>query len=248
MNNKPQLENGYLRIACGKPENDILLALARTGLNGTQFSICLVIIRKTWGYQKQWDWISYTTFEKLTNSYRANISRELKKLIVAKILLVDKSNPRRPRYKFNKNFNEWDSSELATSSQKATKVVAKKLPKVVAKKLPTKEKKDNNKRKGFEKVTVKYAKSYLKSKQFRLERDQYPTFQSLIDAWKDYHISKGTKIKDYKASFRTWCRNATKFGGLKIVKTLREKLAEKGEYEVGSSKWLELKNKQKEEK
>lgn len=106
-----------------------------------------------------------------------------------------------------------------------------------------KERKGKENNKGFEKVTVKYAKEYLKSKQFRLDRNTYPTVESLINAWKDHHVAKGTKIKDYKASFRTWCRNAPEFGGLKIMKTEAQKCEDEGLPLAGSQEYLKQKQK-----
>lgn len=146
---KPQLENGYIEIACGEPENDVLLALASSRLNGTQFSLILIVIRKTWGWKKQWDWISYTSFQKLTGGKdRKNLAREINKLIVAKILLVDKKNIRQPRYKFNKNFNEWNRGEFAPSGEKANAVGVYTPPQIVANPPPTKENKETTKIKG----------------------------------------------------------------------------------------------------
>ena len=40
---------------------------------------------------------------------------------------------------------------------------------------------------------------------------------ALVAEWTDYHRSKGTKIADFDASFRTWIRNSVKFGGRPAV-------------------------------
>jgi hypothetical protein len=41
-------------------------------------------------------------------------------------------------------------------------------------------------------------------------------FDEEIERWKDYHNEKGTKIKNYDGSFRTWCKQAIEFGRGKL--------------------------------
>lgn len=35
--------------------------------------------------------------------------------------------------------------------------------------------------------------------------------ENLIEAFRDYHVSKGNKFKDWQAAFRTWLRNSKRF-------------------------------------
>lgn len=134
---KPALDNGFIQIACGKPENDILTALASSNLNGTEYAIVLLVIRKTWGWKKNWDWISITTFENTLNKSRPMIVSCLKSLVVKNILLVNKSLPLQPKYAFNERFIEWGSKQKLTSKVKLTSKQNDKQ--VVNKSLPTKE-------------------------------------------------------------------------------------------------------------
>ena len=55
---KPALDNGFIQIAClVSHENDVLTALASANLNGTEYALVLLVIRKTWGWKKNWDHI-----------------------------------------------------------------------------------------------------------------------------------------------------------------------------------------------
>lgn len=134
---KPALDSGFIQIACGKPENDILTALASSNLNGTEVAIVLLVIRKTWGWKKNWDWISITTFENTLNKSRPMIVSCLRSLVVKNILLVNKSLPLQPKYAFNERFTEWSSKQKLTSKVKLTSKQNDKQ--VVNKSLPTKE-------------------------------------------------------------------------------------------------------------
>ena len=98
MINTPQKEKGFLQIASGKSDNDILPALVSMKLNGTEYQIILTVIRKTWGWNKKEDWISISQFEKITNKSRRYIidtitSLVKKRLLVKKTSLVKKRIP-----------------------------------------------------------------------------------------------------------------------------------------------------------
>src|SRR5436305_1212224 len=97
----PQTEDGFVRIATGTGENDVLSALARCRLSGTEFQIVLWVIRQTWGYGKKEDWISLTQFEKVTGASRSYVCRAIDRLVTCRILVTQKS-PGKTVYRFNK--------------------------------------------------------------------------------------------------------------------------------------------------
>jgi len=97
----PQLQNGYTKIA-----NEILEALICANFNGTEFAVVVMIIRKTYGFNKKSDKISISQFEKNIGSSRPAICKALKKLVVNKTLLVNKSLLV-SEYSLNKDHNEW---------------------------------------------------------------------------------------------------------------------------------------------
>jgi len=141
----PQKENGYTAIA-----NEIWEALWKAGLNGTEWEVLTVVIRRTYGFQKKEDWISYTQFEKLTQKTRPAIWKAITSL-VNKRLLVNKRKPGRTLYRFNKDYSQWlvnkrklVNKQKSTSKQSLTQLVNKRL---LTKETITKEtiqKKDTN--------------------------------------------------------------------------------------------------------
>jgi phage replication O-like protein O len=97
----PQKENGHTQIA-----NELLEALLRARLNGTQWDIIMCVIRKTYGFNKKEDWISLTQFQTATKKDRTTICKAIKAL-VAKQLLVVKKLPGKTIYGLNKGYSGW---------------------------------------------------------------------------------------------------------------------------------------------
>jgi phage replication O-like protein O len=93
----PQLEKGFTRIA-----NEILEHLSHPGINGSEYRILLVVLRKTFGFNKQKDMISLSQYENTTKMGRKQVVETIKDL-VGKRILVKENNV----YKFNKNWEEW---------------------------------------------------------------------------------------------------------------------------------------------
>lgn len=100
----PQKEDGYTPIA-----NELLDQVCKLKLNGTQFSIILVVWRYTYGFSRKQHELSETFISKATGIHKKQISRELNYLIKQNIITVSKeasfTNPR--IIKFNKNYNRW---------------------------------------------------------------------------------------------------------------------------------------------
>jgi len=101
MLNTPQLEDGYLKIA-----NEIIDALARYRIPGEQMQCLLVILRKTYGFNKKEDMISNRQFVELTGLKKGNVSRSIKALIDKKVV-IKSDNRRIPTYRFNKIYATW---------------------------------------------------------------------------------------------------------------------------------------------
>lgn len=77
--------------------------------------------------------------------------------------------------------------------------------------------------KSFDDVTEEYAKQLMKEKHLTGK-----TASELIEEWKDYHLSKGDIIKDYRASFRNSLKKYVEWGRLRVVKSEAERLKEMG--------------------
>lgn len=111
----PQKENGFTSIA-----NEILEHLFLAGINGSEYRILLVVIRKTYGFQKKKDRISLSQFQNHTQMNRAQAVETIKSLLEKKILKKENN-----QFVFNKNYDEWivgkrGSMQKHTSMEKHT--------------------------------------------------------------------------------------------------------------------------------
>jgi phage replication O-like protein O len=111
----PQKENGFTPIA-----HEILEAVAKYPLNGTQARILCVIWRATYGYNKTEHEISESFISNATGIFKRQIQRELKELIDNNIITV--INP--PSFNstrtlaFNKNYEHWKVTSKKTPDVK----------------------------------------------------------------------------------------------------------------------------------
>lgn len=81
MENTPQLEDGYTKIA-----NEILEKLATINLSPYQTRLLLYIFRKTYGWGKTEDWVSVSQFVEGTNIGKTHVSRAKKELLIRRIV------------------------------------------------------------------------------------------------------------------------------------------------------------------
>ena len=128
----PQKENGYTGVA-----NEILEKLLLAKLNGTEWEVLMCVIRKTYGFQKKEDWISYTQFEKMTGKSRPNIWKAINGL-VTKSLLVTNKQPQKTFYRFNKDYSQWVVTKKRLVTKKKRTSYEKEIQ-LVTKAQPTKE-------------------------------------------------------------------------------------------------------------
>lgn len=99
----PQTKNGYTRIA-----NEILEALIRTNLSGHGFRLCLLVIRKTYGFGKKEDAISLSQMAKISGLTKSRCSQIINVLEDQNIITVsDFCNGLTKKYRFNKDFDTW---------------------------------------------------------------------------------------------------------------------------------------------
>ena len=156
----PALKNGYISIA-----TELVEKLALVNIPGNEMRIVWVVWRKTWGWKegnrkKDWDWVSYTQFSKLTDIKRRNCIDCIKSLVSKRILLKKENS-----YKFNQNYNEWVVSKRTPSVQKHTGVVSKRIQKVVSKSRPTIDNKDT--------ITIERETPSQKASSFFLKEKRY---------------------------------------------------------------------------
>lgn len=100
----PQKENGYTAIA-----NEIMEAVAKVRLNGSQHSILLAVWRYTYGFQKCEHKLAISFLAEATNLQARVVRKELKTLFERRILLETKgyAGTRSRVIKFNKDYDQW---------------------------------------------------------------------------------------------------------------------------------------------
>jgi len=109
-----QVEAGnYTRI-----HNKILEQLARTKLNGKEYACLLFLFRKTYGFQRKDDSISYEQWQQGAGfSKRHHAYKVVSRLVDRHILYAVDNGQYRPKtYGFNKRFDEWDSDTITKES------------------------------------------------------------------------------------------------------------------------------------
>jgi len=83
MPKSPQTENGHIDVA-----NELGEALARVNLSAYESRVLWALLRRTYGWHKHCDHISYTQWEKLTKLNRWHIARTLASLQKRLIILI----------------------------------------------------------------------------------------------------------------------------------------------------------------
>ena len=202
----PQKENGFTAIA-----NEIMEALYKANLPGQAFRLVLLVLRKTYGYQKKEDAISLSQMERETGIHHVRCSQLIKDLVLAQILTVSVNiNGIGKKYIFNKDFDKWDTlSANFNRKRKVKSTLSVKRNRPLAYNASTKETltKESIQKKGTP-PSLEEVKSYCLERKNAVDPDK----------WHDYYSSNGwmvgkNKMKDWRAAVRTWERS--NYGGNK---------------------------------
>jgi len=119
----PQKENGYTPIA-----NELLEALISADLSGQEMRIALLIIRKTYGFNKLEDSVSLSQMMVAANLSKIRCSQVINRLQLMKIVTVTENiNGIGKKYKFNKDFENWDTVKENCNRYRKTKSTVKVL-------------------------------------------------------------------------------------------------------------------------
>lgn len=174
------IENGFTKIA-----NEILDAMAKAPLNGSQRRIIDVLWRSTYGYGRKAHELSETFISEATGITKRQIQRELKALIDSNIILVKKQATFSASrvLEFNKYYETWKIQKSRPQEGSCHKTVTKK--KADQDRTPKKDKTEKDTE------TLEYFESIWKL---------YPNKKGKAD------ISNTQKTKLAKISYEEWVR------------------------------------------
>lgn len=125
----PQKENGFVSIA-----TELVEAFARTNLTPNETKIIWAIIRKTFGWHKKIDEISFSNLANATGINRSHVARSIKSLVNKGMII--KVNGRCNSYQIQKNYDIWQNSVTNNGNTNVTKYGNPMLPDTVTKVLP----------------------------------------------------------------------------------------------------------------
>jgi phage replication O-like protein O len=223
----PQKEDGNTGI-----NNEVLMHLIRAGLNGTELSICLYILRKTWGYNKKSDEISLSQFMDAVPATKPSICKALSNLQLVKIIKLVKKG------KSKKSSNEWEFCKDYDTWQLVKKSKLVKFSKSTSKenftnniKIQKKEKDTNVSKKEIKHKFGEFKKVLLTDDQYSQLIEKLGEVQTrlLIEKLDGYIASKGIAYKSHYHTILTWFRKET--GGAQISDEQRRRQKFDAEYE-----------------
>jgi len=194
----PQLENGFVRIA-----NEIFEAWARINLPGEAEQILKVIIRKTYGFNKKSDSISYSQFVAATGLKRRSVRRAVSQLVKMNIITRRLTAPTATAtFCFVKSYKDW---KLGANKRLGAIRVVRWARKSAPQKTLTK---DNIYSIGVQsnKPTREQALNHFKSKGCPVEADRFF----------DYYESNGWRVgknpmKNWTAAAANWLRQKNRY-------------------------------------
>jgi len=108
---KPQIEDGHSDIA-----NELLEAIIKTHFSNAEHSIFWAIVRKTYGWHKKTDKISYSQFEEATGLNRRHVGPALKRLIYRNIIVCTNAGERiTSEYGIQKDYEKWGLAPITVT-------------------------------------------------------------------------------------------------------------------------------------
>ncbi len=209
----PQLENGYTRIA-----NEILEALSKIPLSGSEFRLAIAILRYTYGMQQKSAEIKTQTLRNTTNLISSRLSEAKKKLIKRGIVFVTKKRNRvNATYEFNKNYTQWNSLRKNVTLRKNVKHVTEKrnsggaIPIIVKEIVKDRATMKNNLK--FSKKVPLPVNIFLteEMKDYAEKKRWTENVETEFERFVSYHSANGSKFKDWYAAFQKWIQNDIKW-------------------------------------
>lgn len=118
-------DGGFARV-----HNALLEALAKARLSGSEFRCLMFLFRKTYGWGKKEDRISFSQWEEGTDTKKTHVFKTLNDLVQKKVIYRRLDSGQVPFYGFNKYVEQWEGVGL--DSQRGERFNTEKvLPKQV---------------------------------------------------------------------------------------------------------------------
>ena len=205
----PQLEDGYTSIA-----NESMDALMRTNFSPYERRVLDCVLRKTYGWHKKRDRISYSQFEEDTHIDRRHIGRAIISLKQRNIVTVTGTGYAL-EYSFQKDYTLWDLTpkEAIVSTKNLTPVQGGLTPVQVSKSLPIEvlQKKERY----LQKILTKEKEpTSLKDIFFSFKNDnRYRDidFDNEFKKFCEYWLDGKRKLKNEKLACHNWLDSAVRF-------------------------------------
>lgn len=200
----PQAEEGHVDIA-----NEIVEALARTRISGSEMQILWVIFRKTYGWHKKEDEIALSQFTEMTGIPKPHVVRYLKKLLHKKVIAIAQNGNGITSYGFNKDFDKWSPLPKKVTLPKMVTSIAQNGKASLPKKAHTKETTTK------ETITKEIKIVHGEFKNVKLTEEEHKKLivqfgehgtQDRIENLSQYIASKGKKYSSHYATILSWER------------------------------------------
>jgi phage replication O-like protein O len=198
-----EFEDGYTMVA-----NEILEQLAKSHIRPDDWRVLIFIIRKTYGYRKEADYISNSQMAAGTSLHKSTISHSLRRLQETGLI---SRNSR--LIGFQRDYTQWQLKELPTKEQlEESPTELKGLP-TGLKELPTKVAGSSNQQKKEENIQNKTSKRkhgefqnvLLSDEEYQKLKDRFGAgAEPLIENLSSYLASKGKRYKSHYATILNW--------------------------------------------
>lgn len=113
-NGKPEIDDGHTKIA-----NELLDAVIGHDFSKRQLKILLLIMRKTYGWNKSEDDIARSQITEATGLANPHVTTALQELQAANVLIITQGKYAK-RYKINKYYDQWRVTNLVTITETVT--------------------------------------------------------------------------------------------------------------------------------
>ena len=207
---KPQIENGHVDIA-----NEIAEALCQINLSAYENRVVWAIFRKTYGWHKKWDRITFSQFQEITDLDRRHIGRTIRRLI-GRNIVASRGNGQNIEYSFQKDYDIWEGKplpkEAPTKGMEPLPLEGEPLPKEATKPLPkeahTKERKETRQKKLDKRKHGEFNNVLLSEEEYQklIVRFGESGTNGRIEELSVGIASKGYKYKSHYATILNWDR------------------------------------------